>query len=133
MVRARACNDPDNHLIRGSKVMTLDRIFEWTRPYAIGLGVGLFAAPIVGFNAGWLTTTTASTRAAETAQVDAFAGICSSAAGRMAAARSTDLAAIKGFDNRAKRDEFVAAIMTDIQVPAGLAGKVGTNCSRSLS
>ena len=50
MVRARACNDPDNHLIRGSKVMTLDRIFEWTRPYAIGLGIGLFAAPIVGFN-----------------------------------------------------------------------------------
>lgn len=32
----------------------------------------------------------------------------------MATARSTDLAAIKGFDNRAKRDEFVAAIMTDI-------------------
>lgn len=113
--------------------MTLDQILERTKPYAIGLVVGLIAAPIIGFNAGWITTTTASTQAAETARVDALAGICSTAAGRMAAASSTDLAALKGYDNRAKRDELVAAILADIQVPADVLGKVSTSCGHSLS
>ncbi|WP_234841753.1 hypothetical protein [Sinorhizobium meliloti] len=99
----------------------------------IGLVVGLFAAPIIGFNAGWITTTTASVQASETARVDALTGICSSAAGRMATARSTDLVTLKGYDNRAKRDEFVAVIMADIQVPADILDKISTSCSRSLS
>lgn len=51
----------------------------------------------------------------------------------MATATSTDLAALKGYDNRAKRDEFVATILTDIQVPADIFGRVSTSCSRSLS
>lgn len=113
--------------------MTLDQILERTKPYAIGLVVGLIAAPTIGFNAGWITTTTASTLAAETARVDALADICSTAAGRMASASSTDLARFKGYDNRAKRDELVAGIMADIQVPADVLGKVSTSCSRSLS
>lgn len=113
--------------------MTLDQILERTKPYAIGLVVGLIAAPIIGFNAGWITTTTASAQAAETARVDALAGICSTAAGRMATASSTDLAALKGYDNRAKRDELVAAILADIQVPADVLGKVSTSCGQSLS
>ncbi|MCG5480726.1 hypothetical protein [Sinorhizobium alkalisoli] len=114
--------------------MTFDQILERTKPYAIGLVVGPFAAPIIGFNAGWITTTTASTLAAETARVDALADICSTAAGRMAtASSSTDLAALKGYDNRARRDELVATIMADIQVPADVLGKVSTSCSRSLS
>ncbi|WP_234827179.1 MULTISPECIES: hypothetical protein [Sinorhizobium] len=78
-------------------------------------------------------TTTASAQASETARVDALTGICSSAAGRMATARSTDLAALKGYDNRAKRDELVAVIMADIQVPADILDKISTSCSRSLS
>lgn len=113
--------------------MTFDQILERTKPYAIGLVVGLFAAPIIGFNAGWITTTTASTQAADEARVAVLAGICSSAAGRMATASSTELAALKGYDNRAKRDELVATIMTDIQVPADILGRVSTSCSRSLS
>ncbi|MQW29917.1 hypothetical protein CN177_24840 [Sinorhizobium meliloti] len=72
-------------------------------------------------------------QAAETPRVDALTGICSSAAGRMATARSTALATLKGYDNRAKRDERVAVIMTDIQVPADILDKISTSCSRSLS
>ncbi|MBL3685325.1 hypothetical protein F2981_33485 (plasmid) [Sinorhizobium meliloti] len=133
LVRARARIDPDNQPIKGNKLMTFEQILERTKPYAIGPVVGLFAAPIVGFNAGWITTTTASAQAAETARVDALTGICSSAAGRMATARSTDLATFKGYDNRAKRDEFVAVIMADIQVPADILDQISSSCSRSLS
>ncbi|MEY9199312.1 hypothetical protein ABIA16_004491 [Sinorhizobium fredii] len=131
--RARAATIPIINLIKGNEIMTFDQVLERTKPYAIGLIVGLFAAPIIGFSAGWITTTTASTQAAEEARVAALAGICSSAAGRMATASSTDLAALKGYDNRAKRDELVASIMTDIQVPADILGRVSTSCSRSLS
>ncbi|MDX0521757.1 hypothetical protein BMJ34_11955 [Sinorhizobium medicae] len=133
LVRARARIDPDNQPIRGNKIMTFDQILERAKPYGIGLIVGLVAAPVIGFNAGWITTTTASAQASETARVDALTGICSSAAGRMATASSTDLAALKGYDNRAKRDELVAAIMADIQVPADILDKISTSCSRSLS
>ncbi|USJ27890.1 hypothetical protein [Ensifer adhaerens] len=113
--------------------MTFGQILEHAKPYAIGLVVGLFFSPIIGFNAGWLTTTTASNLAAETARVDALTGICSDTAGRMATATSTDLAALQGYANRAKRDELVATIMANIQVPADVAGKVSTSCSRALS
>nr|MBO1945453.1 hypothetical protein [Sinorhizobium medicae] len=57
LVRARARIDPDNQPIRGNKIMTLEQILERSKPYGIGLVVGLFAAPIIGFNAGWITTT----------------------------------------------------------------------------
>lgn len=87
---------PIINLIKGNEIMTFDQVLERTKPYAIGLVVGLIAAPIIGFNAGWITTTTASTLATETAGVDALSGICSSAAGRMATANSTDLATLKG-------------------------------------
>ncbi|MQX45215.1 hypothetical protein GHK30_01040 [Sinorhizobium medicae] len=133
MIKAWACNDPANQPIRGDKRMNFEQIVERSKPYAIGLVVGLIAAPIVGFNAGWITTTTASQKAVETARVDALTGICSSAAGRMATASSTDLAALKGYDNRAKRDELVAVIMADFQVPEDILDKISTNCSRSLS
>ncbi|RVP14246.1 hypothetical protein CN085_15570 [Sinorhizobium meliloti] len=113
--------------------LTFEQGLERTKPYTIGLVVGGFAAPIVGFNARWITTTTASAQAAETPRVDALTGICSSAAGRMATARSTGLATLEGYDNRAKRDERVAVIMTDIQVPADILDKISTSCSRSLS
>lgn len=51
----------------------------------------------------------------------------------MATARSTDLVTLKGYDNRVKRDELVAVIMADIQVPADILDKISTSCSRSLS
>ncbi|WP_234844696.1 hypothetical protein [Sinorhizobium medicae] len=51
----------------------------------------------------------------------------------MATASSTDLDALKGYDNRAKRDELVAVIMADFQVPEDILDKISTNCSRSLS
>ncbi|MDK1385243.1 hypothetical protein QN224_07470 [Sinorhizobium sp. 8-89] len=52
--------------------MTFDQILERAKPYAIGFVVGAFAAPIIAFNAGWVTTTSASTLAAETAWIDAL-------------------------------------------------------------
>ncbi|MQV11684.1 hypothetical protein [Sinorhizobium meliloti] len=104
--------------------MTFEQGLERTKPYTIGLVVGGFAAPIVGFNAGWITTTTASAQAAETPRVDALTGICSSAAGRMATARSTDLATLKGYDNR-RRSQERAGTVASYQVRANRA-KQGT-------
>ncbi|WP_268814934.1 hypothetical protein [Sinorhizobium meliloti] len=43
------------------------------------------------------------------------------------------MATFKGYDNRAKRDERVAVIMTDIRVPADILDKISAGCSRSLS
>ncbi|PDT38136.1 hypothetical protein CO656_23385 [Sinorhizobium sp. FG01] len=36
-------------------------------------------------------------------------------------------------DNQPHRDDLVATIMSDVQVPADLFGRVSTSCSRSLS
>lgn len=81
LVNEQAPIDLDNRL--EGIALTFEQGLERTKPYTIGLVVGGFAAPIVGFNAGWITTTTASAQAAETPRVDALTGICSSAAGRM--------------------------------------------------
>ena len=51
----------------------------------------------------------------------------------MAAAQSTDLATLKGYDNRVKRDELVAGAMADIQVPDELKTKVTNGCNRTLA
>ncbi|MGF6174799.1 hypothetical protein [Ensifer sp. 4252] len=113
--------------------MTFEQSTQRAKPYITGFVLGLVAAPIVAFSAGWITTTGASTLAVEAARIDTLAGICTTTAGRMATASNTDLATIKGFDNRAKRDELVAAALAEIQIPDGLVGKVSTNCSRTLS
>lgn len=108
-VKEQAPIDLDNRL--EGIALTFEQGLERTKPYTIGLVVGGFAAPIVGFNAGWITTTTASAQAAETPRVDALTGICSSAAGRMATARSTGLATLEGLrqsceTRRARRGHY---------------------------
>ncbi|RDL47302.1 hypothetical protein BLJAPNOD_06142 [Ensifer sp. M14] len=106
---------------------------QWVKPFAQGFALGLIAAPVIAFSAGWITTTGASALAVEAARVQTLAGICTSTAGRIATASNTDLATIKGFDNRAKRDELVAAALADIQVPDDLVGQVTADCSRTFS
>ncbi|MNT46748.1 hypothetical protein D3C72_1834150 [compost metagenome] len=113
--------------------MSGDQNIQRAKPYLWGFVLGLIAAPVVAFSAGWVTTTGASSLAIEAARVDTLAAVCMTNAGRMATASNTDLATIKGFDNRAKRDEFVAAALADVQVPDNLVGKVASSCSRTLS
>ncbi|WP_439618854.1 hypothetical protein [Shinella sp.] len=113
--------------------MSFSQTIEKAKPYLTGFVLGLIAAPIIAFNAGWVSTSSAKAQAVETARVETLAGICSATAGRIATAASTDLATIKGYENRAKRDELVAAAMVDIQVPAELLGKVTSDCGRTLS
>jgi len=113
--------------------MTFNQRMEAGKPYLTGFVLGLIAAPIVAFSAGWVSTTGARAEAVENARVETLASICSSTAGRMAAAQSTDLATIKGYENRAKREELVAAAMADIQVPEEISKKVSSGCNRTLA
>lgn len=113
--------------------MSFSLNMEKAKPYLVGFVLGLVAAPIIAFNAGWVSTPSARTEAIKTARVETLAGICSATAGRIATASSTDLATYKGYENRAKRDELVAAAMADIQVPADLLSKVTFDCGRTLS
>jgi len=113
--------------------MTFNQRLETGKPYITGFILGLIAAPIIAFSAGWVSTTGARATAVENARIETLAGFCSATAGRMAAAQSTDLTTLKGYDNRAKRDELVAAAMADIQVPEELLTKVTNGCNRTLA
>ena len=113
--------------------MTFDQRVQTGKPYLMGFILGLIAAPIIAFSAGWVSTSGASATAVENARVETLAGICSGAVGRLAAAQSTDLAAIKGYDNRVKREELVAAAVADLQMPEDLVRKVSSGCSRTLA
>jgi hypothetical protein len=113
--------------------MTFDQRMAAAKPYITGFIVGLIAAPIIGFSAGWVSTSGARTTAVEDARVETLAGFCSATATRMAVAQSTDLATLKGYDNRAKREELVKAAMADIQVPEELVTKVTNGCNRTLA
>ena len=47
--------------------------------------------------------------------------------------QGTDLESLKGYDNRATREELVAAAMADIQMPEELVKKVSSGCNRTLA
>ena len=113
--------------------MTFDQRWAAGKPYVTGFVLGLIAAPIIAFSAGWVSTTSARSAAVEDARVETLAGICSSSVGKIAATGNTDLATLKGYDNREKREAMVTTAMADIQVPADLAKKIANSCSRTLS
>ena len=113
--------------------MTFSQRIETGKPYITGFILGLIAAPIIAFSAGWVSTTGARVSAVENARVETLASICSASAERIATAASTDLAGLKGYDNRVKREELVAAAMADIDVPEDLLTKVRNGCNRTLA
>src|SRR5207237_1071660 len=78
---------------------------EKGKPYITGFIVGLVAAPIIAFSAGWVSTTGARAQAVENARIDTLAGICSDMVQKSLASQSKDLATIKGWDNRAARHD----------------------------
>jgi hypothetical protein len=113
--------------------MSFDQRIQAAKPYITGFVIGIVAAPIIAFSAGWVSTTSARTEAVENARVETLAGFCSAAAGRIAAAQSTDLTTLKGYDNRVKRQELVEAAMADFDVPELLVTKVASGCNRTLA
>ncbi len=113
--------------------MTFNERIEAGKPYLTGFVIGLIAAPIVAFSAGWVSTSGARDTAVENARVETLAGVCSATAERIAAAQATDLSTLKGYENRAKRDELVAAAMGDMKTPDALVRQVSNSCSRTLA
>ena len=113
--------------------MTFDQRVQAGKPYITGFVLGLIAAPIIAFSAGWVSTSGASATAVEKARIDTLAGVCSGVAARMAAVQKTDLATVKGYDNRVKREELVAAAMADIQTPEDIVRQVTSGCNRTLA
>ncbi len=112
--------------------MTFDQRAAAAKPYITGFVIGVIAAPIVAFSAGWVSTSGARTTAVENARVETLAGICSANAERMAAAQNTDLASLKGYSNRDAREAMVAAALSSIAVPDDITKKVSNSCNRTL-
>jgi len=113
--------------------MTFDQRVQTAKPYLTGLAIGLVAAPIVAFSAGWVSTSSARTEAVQNARIDTLVSICSANAERLAAAQNTDLTTLKGYQNRDARDLLVGAALIDVEVPEELAGKVASGCNRTLA
>ena len=113
--------------------MTFDQRWTAAKPYVTGFVIGLIAAPMIAFSAGWVSTTGARVTAVEEARVETLAGICSTSVGKLAMIGNTDLATLKGYENRDKREAMVTTAMADIQAPADLAKKIANSCSRTLS
>jgi len=113
--------------------MTFDERWAAAKPYVTGFVIGVIAAPIIAFSAGWVSTSGARATAVEDARIETLAGICSTSVGKLAVSGSTDLAALKGYENREKREALVTAAMADIEVPADLAKKIASSCNRTLA
>jgi hypothetical protein len=113
--------------------MTMNSRIQNGKPYVWGFVAGLIAAPIIAFSAGWVSTSGARAEAVENARVETLAGICTSDAQKSWAEQNMDLAALKGWDNRMKREELVAASMSGIAVPEPLVKKVTNSCNKSLA
>lgn len=113
--------------------MTYDQRMATGKPYIVGFIIGVFAAPIVAFSAGWVSTSGARETAVENARIETLSAICFASVERRAASESIDLAKVKGYENREKREALVAAAMSDFNVPAELAKSVAGSCNRTLA
>jgi hypothetical protein len=113
--------------------MTFDQRMTAAKPYITGFIIGVIAAPIVAFSAGWVSTSGARTQAVENARVETLANICTANAERMAAAQNTDLTTLKGYQNREARDALVGAALADVQVPDDISTKVSRLCNQTLA
>ncbi len=113
--------------------MKFDQRVAAAKPYITGIVIGLIAAPIIAFSAGWVSTSGARAEAVENARVETLAGICTANAERMAAAQNTDLASLKGYQNREARDALVTAALANVVVPDDISGKVANSCNRTLA
>jgi len=113
--------------------MTYRESVAKSKPYITGFILGLIAAPVIAFSAGWVSTTGARAAAVENARIETLAGVCSDTIQRSYASQGMDLAALKGWGNRVTRDAVVAKTMTNIEVPDLLAGKITAACSRTLT
>jgi hypothetical protein len=113
--------------------MTFSQRIENGKPYLTGFILGLIAAPVIAFSAGWVSTTGARAEAVENARVETLSGICSAEAQKSWASQKMDLAALKGWDNRVVREELIATTISGIEVPEPLLKKVSAGCNRTLS
>ena len=113
--------------------MTITDRIEHGKPYLKGFILGLIAAPVIAFSAGWVSTTGARAEAVENARVETWAGICSASAEKSWAAQSTAPVSLKGWESREKRQELVAAALAGIQVPEPLLKKFAAGCDRTLA
>jgi len=103
------------------------------KPYITGFVIGVIAAPIVAFSAGWVSTSWARAEAVERAQIDTLAGVCSNKVVRSFAAQNLHLATLKGWDHRAARNDLVTKAMTEIEVPDLLAAQIVAGCNKTLA
>ena len=113
--------------------MTFEQRAAAAKPYIVGFVIGVIAAPIVAFSAGWVSTSGARTQAVENARVETLANICAANAERMAVAQNTDLATVKGYKNREARDALVVSALANIQVPEDISRKVSNLCNQTLA
>jgi len=113
--------------------MTFDQRAAAAKPYITGFIIGVIAAPIIAFSAGWVSTSSARTEAVQNARIDTLVSICSANVERLAAAQNTDLATLKGYQNREARDLLVGAALIDVEVPEELASKVASGCNRTIA
>jgi hypothetical protein len=123
---------PNINWIKGGS-MSNNQTLEKGKLYATGFVLGLIAAPIIAFSAGWVTTSGARSAAVENARVETLAGVCADTVQRSYASQSMDLATLKGYDNRAARDDVVTKTVANIQVPDSLANRITAGCSKSLA
>ena len=103
------------------------------KPYVTGFVLGLIAAPIIAFGAGWVSTTGARAEAVENARIETLADVCSDTVHRSFASQGMDLTTLKGWANRAAREDLVTTTMANIEVPDLLAGRITAGCSKSLA
>src|SRR5688572_15503668 len=113
--------------------MTFNQRIEASKPYLTGMVIGLVAAPVIAFSAGWVSTSGARADAVETARIDTLASVCSEAAQKSWVSQSMNLAALKGYENRAQREELVTATLAGIHVPEELITQVSSRCGNTLA
>src|SRR5688572_8327699 len=76
--------------------MTYNDSVATGKPYITGFILGLVAAPIIAFSAGWVSTSGAGAEAVENARIETLAGVCSDTVQKSFASQNMDLATLKG-------------------------------------
>lgn len=113
--------------------MNTGEIWGQAKPYLVGGAIGVIAAAVIEFSAGWVVTSGTMAEEVQSARVNAYATVCATNSIESWKAENNDMAELEGFSND-QRDALIERNMPVLadNTATGLADDIQDSCEDKI-